>query len=70
MWILTLRGLLFFLEGMPFIPLSDRTSKTAQGVVDILSFITKSFVIICKGTPDGFPLNDKPNATFFLFARG
>ena len=46
---------------MPFIPLSDWTSKAASGVTAILSFITRSFTLICEGTPDAHPLSESHN---------
>lgn len=46
------------------------TSKAMQGVVDILSVITSSFVLICQGTPDGPPFTDRPKHTSFAFVGG
>lgn len=46
MWILILRGPPFW-GGMPFIPPSDQTSKATQGMVVNVSFITRSFTLIC-----------------------
>jgi len=53
-----------------FTPLSYRTSK-AMAV--ILSFVTRSFVLICKGTPDNPPhsLFESPHSPHhFWSARG
>lgn len=36
----------------------DQTSKAAQGTAVIASFITRSFTLICEGTPDAPPLSD------------
>lgn len=58
---------------MPFISLSDQTSKAKRGVEVILSFITRSFALICEGTPDAPPLSESLKRTPsppFLSARG
>lgn len=61
-WILTLSGLPT--KGgswmMPFILLSDQTSEAKRGVAVILSFTTRSFALICEGTPDAPPLSESP----------
>lgn len=63
----------FWGGGMPFIPLSARTSKATRGVVVILSFITGSFALICEGTPEAPPLSESHKRThspLSLSARG
>lgn len=75
-WILILWGLL--LGGrMPFIPPPDQTSKATRGVAVIVSFITRSFTLICGGTPDAPPLSPslslwlpQTHTLLFLSARG
>lgn len=51
-------------------PLSDWTSKGMRGGVVILSFITRSFALICKSTPDVLPLLESHKTHTFSFQRG
>lgn len=72
MWIMTLWASFFFVGGwgvgvggggvMPFIPLSDQTSKAMQGVVwsSFLS-LPAAFALICEGTPEAPPPHSEPH---------